>query len=89
LAKNGRFAVILPLIEGLRFIEIARTYGFYLTRKTEVKPRADKPIERLLLEFEMTNKPLSTTELILMNSGDDRDYTEQYRQLTKDFYTIF
>jgi tRNA1Val (adenine37-N6)-methyltransferase len=89
LAKNGRFAVILPLIEGMRFIEIARTYGFFNTRKTEVKPRTDKPIERLLLEFEMTDKPLVKTELVLMNSGDDRDYTDQYKQLTKDFYTIF
>jgi tRNA1(Val) A37 N6-methylase TrmN6 len=54
-----------------------------------VKPRADKPIERLLLEFELNNKPLEKNELVLMNLGEERDYAEEYRQLTKDFYTIF
>ncbi|NJN33244.1 MAG: methyltransferase [Saprospiraceae bacterium] len=33
LTKTGRFCVILPLIEGLRFIEFARTSGFYCTKK--------------------------------------------------------
>ncbi|MBL7816218.1 MAG: methyltransferase [Saprospiraceae bacterium] len=89
LNKNGRFCVILPLIEGLRFIEIARTYGFYLTHRSDVRPKQDKGIERLLLQFELTNRTFSHDELIIQNSRDERDYTEGYRELTKDFYTIF
>ena len=87
---GGRFCVILPLIEGLRFIEIARTYGFYNTRRTDVRPKQDKAIERLLLQFEMTTtQPLTHDELILQNSKDERDYTEGYRALTQAFYIIF
>jgi tRNA1Val (adenine37-N6)-methyltransferase len=89
LNKNGRFCVILPLIEGLRFIEIARTYGFYLTSRADVRPKKDKGIERLLLQFELSNRTFSHDELIIQNSRDERDYTEGYRELTKDFYTIF
>ena len=89
LHKNGRFCVILPLIEGLRFIEIAGTYGFYLTRRSDVRPKEDKGIERLLLQFELTNRTYSQDELIIQNSPDERDYTEGYKELTKDFYTIF
>ncbi len=95
LDKNGRFCVILPLIEGLRFIEIAGTYGFYLTRRTDVRSKEDKGIERLLLQFELTNRTFSQDELIIENSrdvgeySDERDYTEGYKELTKDFYTIF
>lgn len=89
LHKNGRFCVILPLIEGLRFIEIARTYGFYLTRRSDVRPKQDKGIERLLLQFELSNRTFSHDELVIQNSRDERDYTEGYRALTKDFYTIF
>lgn len=89
LEKNGRFCVILPLIEGLRFIEIARSYGFYLTRRSDVRPKQDKGIERLLLQFELSNRTFSHDELIIQNSRDERDYTEGYRELTKDFYTIF
>ena len=95
LDKNGRFCVILPLIEGLRFIEIAATYGFYLTRRTDVRSKQDKGIERLLLQFELSNRTFSQDELIIENSpevsdfSDERDYTEGYKALTKDFYTIF
>ena len=89
LHKNGRFCVILPLIEGLRFIEIAGAYGFYLTRRSDVRPKADKGIERLLLQFELSNRTYTHDELIIQNSRDERDYTEGYKDLTKDFYTIF
>ncbi len=89
LHKNGRFCVILPLIEGLRFIEIAGTYGFYLTRRSDVRPKKDKGIERLLLQFELTNRTFTHDEFIIQNSRDERDYTEGYKELTKDFYTIF
>jgi tRNA1Val (adenine37-N6)-methyltransferase len=89
LNKKGRFCVILPLIEGLRFIEIARTYGFYLTSRADVRPKQDKGIERLLLQFELSNRTFAHEELVIQNSRDERDYTEGYRELTKDFYTIF
>jgi tRNA1Val (adenine37-N6)-methyltransferase len=89
LAKNGRFCVILPLIEGLRFIEIARSYGFFLTYRTNVLPKQGKSIERLLLQFELSEKPLIEDELIIQNSKEERDYTEGYKNLTQAFYTIF
>jgi tRNA1Val (adenine37-N6)-methyltransferase len=89
LAKDGRFCVILPLIEGLRFIDIAKTYGFYCTKKTEVFTLADKAIERLLLQFELSEKETLTETLTMLNSQKRNDYTEAYKELTKDFYTIF
>jgi tRNA1Val (adenine37-N6)-methyltransferase len=89
LNKNGRFCVILPLIEGLRFIEIARTYGFHNTKRTEIRTRAEKGIERLLLQFETNLKTLMHDELIIQNSDERNDYTEDYKNLTRDFYTIF
>ena len=89
LSKTGKFCVILPLIEGLRFIEIARTYGMNCTNKTEVHTLAGKGIERFLLQFEQENKPMITDKLIIQNSDERNDYTEEYKNLTKDFYTIF
>jgi tRNA1Val (adenine37-N6)-methyltransferase len=89
LAKEGKFCVILPLLEGLRFIDIARTYGFYCTKKTEVYTLSDKAIERLLLQFELTDKEILVDSLIMLNSQKRNDYTDAYKELTKDFYTIF
>jgi tRNA1Val (adenine37-N6)-methyltransferase len=89
LAKDGKFCVILPLIEGLRFIDIAKTYGFYCTKKTEVFTLAGKAVERFLLQFELTEKETITETLTMLNSQKRNDYTEAYKELTKDFYTIF
>ncbi len=88
LHKEGRFCVILPLIEGLRFIEIARTYGFYCTQKVEVLPKASKPVGRLLLQFEFMYKPISINTLTIRGEAEN-DFTDEYKALTKDFYTIF
>ncbi len=89
LNKNGRFCVILPLIEGLRFMEVALTYGFYCTKRMEVHTLLNKPIERLLLQFECENKPMLNEEIVVHNSDTRNDYTNDYKDLTKDFLTIF
>ncbi len=89
LNKTGKFTVVLPLIEGLRFIEVAHTYGFYNTKRTDVRPRTDKNIERLLLQFELTERAPERDELILLEGASDRDYSEAYKNLTKDFYINF
>jgi tRNA1Val (adenine37-N6)-methyltransferase len=89
LSKTGKFCVILPLIEGMRFVEYSHTYGFHLTKKTEVHTLAIKPVGRLLLQFELEPKPLMVDKLIIQKSDERNDYTEDYKDLTKAFYTIF
>ncbi len=89
LHKTGKFTVILPLIEGLRFIEVARTYGFYNTKRTDVRPRSDKNIERLLLQFEFTERAIERDELVLLEGTSERDYSVTYKNLTRDFYINF
>jgi len=87
LSDNGRFCVILPFIEGLRFQEQAQVYGFHCTKITEVKPKADKPVERLLLQLERSHTPLPIVKNQLVIQFEARnDYTEEYIALTKDFY---
>ncbi len=85
LKKGGKFCVILPFIEGLRFKELAQNYNFYCTKVTQVKPKAEKPVERLLLQFEKIKLPEVTDELIIQ--FDQRnDFTPEYIALTKEFY---
>ncbi|MEM8525114.1 MAG: methyltransferase [Bacteroidota bacterium] len=86
LTPNGRFAVILPLIEGLRFEEIAKTYNLYCTRKTEVYPKADRNVERLLLQFERTEQSCKTDQLIVQKGEEANDWTDEFKNLTGDFY---
>lgn len=85
LSPDGRFCLILPLIEGLRFRELAETYQLYCTHITEVHPKADKPVERLLMQFEREAKPCQTDKLIIQKEKRS-DWREEYVELTKDFY---
>ena len=60
-----------------------------LTKKTEVHTLAIKPVGRLLLQFELEPKPLEVDKLVIQKSDERNDYTEDYKALTKAFYTIF
>ena len=85
LKETGKFSVILPFIEGLRFEEMAADYHLFCVRKTEVKPKADKPVERLLLEFSKTKKEPVVNELVIQKEARN-DWTDEYIRLTGDFY---
>ncbi|MFK8007051.1 MAG: tRNA1(Val) (adenine(37)-N6)-methyltransferase [Saprospiraceae bacterium] len=85
LKKGGKFCVVLPFIEGLRFKEIAHSYNLHCTKVTQVKSKKEKPIERLLLQFEKTNQPEITDELIIQFEKRN-DFTPEYIALTKEFY---
>ncbi len=84
LAPEGTFGLILPLIEGLRFVELAESYHLYCIRQTEVKPKASKPVERLLLQFSRQPADMIRDRLIIQEESGE--WTKEYRQLTGDFY---
>lgn len=85
LAKTGKFCVILPFVEGLRFQELAASYHFYCTRVTEVLPKANKPVERLLMQFELESSTPQRDQLIIQHEGPN-EWTEAYQNLTRAFY---
>lgn len=87
LHKQGRFATILPLLEGLRFRELAESYHLYCTQMIEVQPKPSRSAERLLLVFEKETKaiPAHSSTLVLMQE-DDIHRTEAYRSLTEAYY---
>jgi len=86
LTLDGIFSVILPYIEGLRFKEMAIQYGFYVLQITEVRPKVNKPVERLLIAFgKRLPQSIIENELIIQHEARN-DYTDDYMALTKDFY---
>ncbi|MCP4520438.1 MAG: methyltransferase [Cytophagales bacterium] len=87
LAEEGKFSVVLPYQEGLSFIEKAKTHQLFCTRKTAVRSKHDKPLERLLLQFENKFINLEENELVIQYEQRN-DYTEDYIALTQDFYII-
>ncbi len=87
LTNEGRFSIILPYEEGKLFEQQAINYQLYCNRKTAVRSKKEKPLERLLLEFERQDKPIQENELTIQYEQRN-DYTEDYIALTKDFYII-
>ncbi|MCB0546438.1 MAG: methyltransferase [Phaeodactylibacter sp.] len=85
LAPNGRFSLILPYIEGLRFQELAKNYHLYCTRVTEVMPKHNKPVERLLMEFERQASAVEKSSLVIQHQNRN-DWTDDYVKLAGAFY---
>ncbi len=84
LQPQGRLAVILPYLEGLRFGELAASYGFYLCRRTKVRPLPHQPFNRLLLEFARDVRPLKESELVIQDAQGQ--WSADYVELTRPFY---
>lgn len=85
LGEKGRFCTILPLIEGLRFQELAESYNLYCTRQVEVKPRPSKPTERLLLTFGKEKQAIRK-EVLILQEEDSKLRMPAYKALTAAFY---
>lgn len=84
LAPHGRFAIVLPTVEGVQFKSDAEALGFYCHRSLAFFSRAGKPQERWLLEFSFEKKTLIATRLVLYER--DEIWTEDYTRLTAPFY---
>ncbi len=84
LKPDGKFNLIIPYIEGLEFIDLAKQHSLFCSRQWSFRPRGEKPIERWLLEFQLQSTKKEEGEIIHYSKADQ--WTEDYKNLTKDFY---
>ncbi|OFX23535.1 MAG: tRNA (adenosine(37)-N6)-methyltransferase TrmM [Bacteroidetes bacterium GWA2_31_9b] len=85
LSDNGTLSIILPYIEGVLFIANAAENGLYCVRQTNVLPKPKAATKRLLLEFQKTKKTVINQDLVI-ESGNRHEYSDSYKDLTRDFY---
>lgn len=88
LPEKGKLSIVLPYLEGTLFILKAAENGLYCVRQTKVLPKPDREPKRLLLEFMKEKMPLVEQELII-ELNKRHEYSEAYKNLTKDFYLAF
>jgi tRNA1Val (adenine37-N6)-methyltransferase len=88
LNEEGVLSLILPYMEGNMFILKASEKGLYCIRQTKVLPKPNRDPKRLLLEFMKIKKPLIEQEIII-EINKRHEYSEAYKNLTKDFYLAF
>ncbi len=85
MTENGRLAIILPLIEGHHFIQLASEMDLNPIRITQIRPTATKPIHRLMIEFKKGKQICKKSEMVIQHQKRN-DFTEEYIRLTKEFY---
>ena len=88
LASDGVFSLILPVFSEIEFCNLAKTNQLFLNRICYVKPNQEKNSKRILMEFSFTSKP-SIIEKLTIETDERHHYTEDYRNLTKEFYLNF
>jgi len=85
LTKNGKLCLILPYSQADSFLNLAKNYNLFCTRKTTVKPTQYKDANRVLLELERKKQDINEEILIIEDKGRHQ-YSDEYIKLTEDFY---
>jgi tRNA1Val (adenine37-N6)-methyltransferase len=88
MSPNGKLAVILPVSETKKIIQLAEKAGLYLLRITKVYPGNLHPPHRFLLELGK-NPETAEKDILHIHTSDGNDFTEKYKKLTRDFYLNF
>ena len=89
LDEKGKFCLILPTKEAAIFKELAQLKGLYLSKLLRIRTRSDKDTEkRHLMQFEFKETEFSESTL-LIESDRAMNYTDEYKELTKDYYLNF
>ena len=84
LAEKGKFCTIIPHKNEEEFIQLASKEKLFPQKITRVRGHKNSPIKRSLLQFGFEQTTLETSELII--EIDRHVYTEDYKNLVRDFY---
>lgn len=85
LSENGIFAVIIPYKEEERFLDLCAQVELFPVKVTRVKGTPNTPIVRSLLAFKRYELSVLTADELVIEISR-HEYTDEYIELTKDFY---
>jgi tRNA1Val (adenine37-N6)-methyltransferase len=85
LNKTGRMCIILPVNEGFKCIEMAKSEGLFCSKLVSVYPKPTAIAKRLLIEFSKTVCTQEDSELTV-ESEQRHHYSPDFTELAKDFY---
>ena len=85
LSENGIFSVIIPFKEEKRFIDLCSNVELYPVKITRVKGTHSTPIVRSLMAFKRYELAVLTADELVVETSR-HVYTDEYINLTKEFY---
>ncbi len=89
LNSAGRFVVLLPPFEIEKLIQIAQKKGLYLSKKMLIRHDESKPIFRVIATFLTNQVPDLEETTLIIHDKDGKTYSNEFRDLLKDYYLIF
>ena len=85
LNDDGKASLICPADHFKNLSPIIAVNGMHIYKQCNVYPNSGLPFKRILLEIGFQKEGISYSE-IFIESGQRHTYTEEFKQLTKDFY---
>ncbi|WP_242133720.1 tRNA1(Val) (adenine(37)-N6)-methyltransferase [Aestuariivivens marinum] len=85
LSENGLFSVVIPFKEENHFVELASKTGLFPKHFLHVKGNPNSEIKRSLIAFSFDESAPINKDILIIET-DRHQYTEDYINLTKDFY---
>jgi tRNA1Val (adenine37-N6)-methyltransferase len=85
LSENGIFTVVIPYKEEESFIDLCAEFELYPVKVTRVKGSHKTPIVRSLMAFKRYELSVLTADELVVEINR-HEYTDEYINLTKDFY---
>ena len=84
LEQNGKFVLIIPFSEEQNFIKSAEEVSLFPSKILRVKGTPESEVKRSLIELTFDNVKTAISELVIETSR--HQYTNDYVELTKEFY---
>lgn len=88
LKPEGKFCTIVPSEIKKPFCNIALIEGYHTVKMTEVEPKSETLPVRVLLQMQRTKIPCIKNKIPILDKVG-KSYTQEYIELTKNFYIIF
>lgn len=84
LSEDGSFSVVIPFSEEKKFIILAKQVALFPRQILNVRGNPSAEIKRSFIEFSFKKQDVDISELIIETAR--HQYTEDYINLTQDFY---
>ena len=90
LKPDGRFAVVFPQTEYDVFFNSAKAEGFTASEIVNIHPQPNYPVIRLMVLFtKEADSEIKQTSFMIEKSANRHDYSDEYKELTKDYFLRF
>lgn len=84
LNKNGKFVTIIPFSEQTEFIGLAKEKSLFANKILHIKGTPQSETKRAIIAFSFYDTEVAYSELIIETTR--HNYTQEYIDLTKEFY---